>query len=94
MKIPASGANPRNVMRSAGYKPWRNPMTGQESYIKRTGASYYPRFHILLKQDDNGLVIDLHFDARRPLHKKGVKSYEDSESPVVQAEAERVRRFI
>lgn len=95
MIINAGRKNARNIMRRAGYKPWRNPMTGQESYIRRTGASFYPRFHILLKQDkEQNLLIDLHFDKRKPMHKKGVRSYEDKESLVVQDEASRIQRLI
>lgn len=95
MKIFGGKVNPRNVMRSAGYKPWRNPRTGQESYIKRTGASFYPRFHMLIKQDaEKNIIFDLHFDKRRPMHKIGVRSYEDKESPVVQQEAARIKQFI
>ncbi|MBU1119449.1 hypothetical protein KKH43_06220 [Patescibacteria group bacterium] len=95
MKISIGQTNPRNVMRKAGYKPWRNPTTGGESYIRRTGASFYPRFHVLLKYgSDYSVILDLHFDARRPMHKKGVRCYEDEESAVVQEEAQRIQSFI
>lgn len=95
MQISIGQKNPRNIMRKAGYKPWRNPKTGQESYIRRTGASFYPRFHVLIKYGaDYSVVLDLHFDARRPMHKKGIRSYEDKESPVVREEAERIKSLV
>ena len=83
---------PEFVARRLGYKPWRNPKTGQKSFIRRTGASFYPRFHLLIKPSKKAVetIFDLHFDARRPMHKKGVRSFEDFESPVVQKEAKRI----
>ena len=82
-------------MRRLGYKPWRDPRSGQHSFIKRLGASYYPRFHAHSKYDqNNNLMIDLHFDWRRPMHKRGVKSTEGEESEVVQKEVERIKSII
>lgn len=83
---------PQLVARRLGYKPWRNPKTGQESFIRRTGKSFYPRFHLLIKpgKKPQETIFDLHFDARRPMHKKGIRSFEDFESPVVQEEAKRI----
>ena len=91
-------ANPRyneaHIMRRSGYKPWRDPRSGGSSFIRRLGRSYYPRFHVKTRREANNLIIDLHLDARRPLHRKGVRSYEDEESRVVQAEAARIRGLL
>ena len=43
---------------------------------------------------DNKLIVDLHFDARRPMHIKGIRSYEDEESEVVQDEATRIKQYL
>jgi len=87
--------NALTIMRRLGYKPWRDPRSGQHSFIKRLGASYYPRFHAHPKYDqNNNLMIDLHFDWRKPMHKRGVKSTEGEESDVVQKEVERIRSIL
>ena len=78
-------------MRKAGYKPWNNRTTGDESFIRRLGQAFYPRFHVHMLKDENGFsVVDLHLDWRKPMHKKGQKSYEDAESDTVQEEARRI----
>lgn len=87
--------NTRVVMGRLGYKPWRDPIRGREAYIKRMGASFYPRFHIFCDYNqENELIIDLHFDSRRPMHTKGIRSYEDEESEVVQNEAVRIKQIL
>ena len=87
--------NTRVLMGRLGYKPWRDLVKRREAYIRRMGASFYPRFHILCDYDgDNKLIIDLHFDSRRPMHTKGIRSYEDEESEVVQNEAVRIKEIL
>ena len=87
--------NEMYLMRECGYKFWRDPRSGDSSFIRRLGRGYYPRFHIKVRRDKNRrLIFDLHFDSRRPLHHIGVRSYEDSESAVVQAEAARIRSLL
>ena len=86
--------NPMTLMRRCGYKPWRDPRSGKESFIRRASAAFYPRFHVLTYYEGNELIIDLHFDSRRPMHRKGVRSFEDEESPVVRQEADRIKDII
>ncbi|MBU1167371.1 hypothetical protein KKC60_03105 [Patescibacteria group bacterium] len=94
MNINLGKINLRNVMRKAGYKPWRDPRSGSESYIRRTGASFYPRFHAHGAYDASyNVILDLHFDWRRPMHRKGIKSTEGDESDTVTQEAERIKSF-
>lgn len=89
------GTNPKVIMRRLGYKPWYDPRTRKEAFIRRTGASFYPRFHVFcFYTSDNKLIVDLHFDARRPMHTKGVRSFEDEESSVVREEAARIEQLL
>lgn len=95
MRINLGQVNFRNVMRRAGYKPWRDPRSGSESYIRRMGASFYPRFHARAAHDSSpNVVLDLHFDWRRPMHRAGIRSTENEESEVVQKEAERILSLV
>lgn len=82
-------------MRKIGYIPWRDPRSGQTAYIRRMGASYYPRFHARPQYDqNNNFILDLHFDWRRPMHKIGIKSTEGQESDVVQQEIARIKNIL
>lgn len=87
--------NPKTLLRRCGYKPWYDPRKGKEAFIRRLGASFYPRFHVFWRYNEkNHLILDLHLDARRPMHKKGIRSFEDEESRVVQEEATRIKRIL
>jgi len=87
--------NALTIMRRIGYKPWRDPRSKQHSFIRRQGASFYPRFHAHPSFDqENNFIINLHFDWRRPMHTRGVKSTEGEESEVVQKEVDRIRSIL
>ena len=87
--------NPKTLLRRCGYKPWYDPKHGREGFIRRLTLAYYPRFHIFYEFDKNQrLILDLHLDARRPMHKKGIRTYEDKESEIVREEAERIQALL
>ncbi len=88
--------NPLTLLRRCGYKPWYDPKRGKEAFIRRiSGAAFYPRFHIFFEYDENRyLILDLHLDARKPVHKRGIRTYEGEESEVVRAEVERIRNIL
>lgn len=94
IKVENPRMNEKNIMRRCGYMPWRDPRSGEHSYIRRLGAGYYPRFHIKTRNEGRALIFDLHLDSRRPMHKKGIRTYEDEESQVVSIEADRIKRFL
>lgn len=87
--------NPKTLLRRCGYKPWYDPRKRKEAFIRRLGASFYPRFHVFWRYDqENNLVLDLHLDSRRPMHMKGIRSFEDEESVVVREEAARIKGIL
>ncbi len=86
--------NEKYIMRKCGYMPWRDPRSGETSYIRRLGTGYYPRFHIKAKRMGSQIIFDLHLDSRRPMHKIGIRTYEDEESRIVSSEADRIKAYI
>lgn len=86
---------PEVLIRRCGYIPWRDRFSGEIKFIRRLTLAFYPRFHIFYNFDTAGnLILDLHLDARRPMHKKGIRTYEDAESEVVQKEAQRIKKIL
>ena len=83
--------NEQYIMRRCGYLSWKDPRSGESGYIRKLGAGYYPRFHIKVKRLNSSIIFDLHLDSRRPMHKKGIRTYEDEESVVVSREADRIK---
>lgn len=88
--------NPNTLLRRCGYKPWFDPIKRKEAFIRRLSqVAFYPRFHIFYKYDKNQyLVLNLHLDVKRPMHKKRIRTFEDKESEVVRAEAERIKKIL
>ncbi len=88
--------NSRTLLRRCGYKPWHDLKRGKEAFIRRlSGVAFYPRFHIFYEYDKNQcLVLDLHLDARKPMHKRGIRTSEGGESEVVRMEVERIKNML
>ena len=57
---------PEQFMRRAGYAYHRNRHTGQDSFTRRLGQNFYPRFHVYLAHMGRNSVIDLHLDQKKP----------------------------
>lgn len=86
---------PEVLLRRCGYIPWRDRYSGKEKFIRRLSKAFYPRFHILYQSEASGnLVLNLHLDSRRPMHKPGIRTYESGESEVVQREAARIKSIL
>lgn len=87
--------NPVALIRKCGYIPWYDFRFKKASFIRRLTRAYYPRFHLNYFYNKEGsLILDLHLDARRPMHKKGIRTSEDEESEVVKKEGERIKRIL
>src|SRR3990167_10355122 len=92
--IGSQSDSPENLMRQVGYLAWVDPRTSKRSFIKKVSRAFYPRFHIHMFRDTkNNIYVDLHFDARKPLHKIVARSSENN-SPVVLQEADRIKNIL
>lgn len=86
---------PEVLIRRCGYLPWRDRFSGKLKFIRRLSKAFYPRFHLTYEVDKAGnLILFLHLDSRRPMHKPGIRTYESEESEVVQKEAARIKSIL
>ncbi|TAL19293.1 hypothetical protein EPN90_03955 [Patescibacteria group bacterium] len=86
---------PRKLIRRAGYAEFRDPNTGEFSYVRRLQPGvFYPRFHVYLKDRDNGLVVSLHLDQKKPSYGVGHAHSGEYDGVVVEREGERVKQTI
>jgi len=60
----AQVGNPLEALRKAGYSPFRDPKSGEFSFVCRLGPDFYPRFHLYLKEDDRFTTFSLHLDQK------------------------------
>ncbi len=84
----------RNLVRRCGYGEIRDFRTGEISYVRRLGSSFYPRFHLYLNEEGERLVLNLHLDQKKPIY-AGQKAHSgEYDGELVEAEAQRIKEII
>ncbi len=92
---PPLADTPRTLIRRAGYAEFRDPNTGETSYVRRLQSGvFYPRFHAYLKEQAGGLVVAVHLDQKKPSYGVGHAHSGEYDGDAVEREAERIRAAI
>ena len=78
------------LMRRLGYSPSRHG----DSFIRRAGRLNFPRFHIYLKELEQGWQVNLHLDQKGACYDKQTAHSGDYDGGVVADEAERIQSFL
>lgn len=87
-----TGINPQTLINRCGYATFRDPNTGETSYVRRLGSYFYPRFHIYIQKiDENGVHLSLHLDMKQPTYIRGHAHSGEYDGEQVQREGERIR---
>jgi len=83
-----------HFIRRCGYGRVSDRRSGQTSYAKRLHRDLYPRFHVYIKEEKDGWILNLHLDQRAPIY-AGVTAHSgEYEGEVVEKEAERIKSFL
>ena len=80
--------------RRAGYAYKQNRYTGQDSFTRRLGRNYYPRFHVYLAHMGTNVVIDLHLDQKKPSYAGSRAHSGEYGGELVEREMERLKEII
>ncbi|MBT3816848.1 MAG: hypothetical protein HOG08_00705 [Candidatus Magasanikbacteria bacterium] len=97
MNIPFTGLYqriPKQLMRSCGYAEIYDQKTRKTSYVKTFGAGFYPRFHVYLDMKDNGFMVNLHLDQKKPSYGSNHAHNAEYDGTRVEQEGERIKRTI
>ncbi|MBU4314946.1 hypothetical protein KJ673_00905 [Patescibacteria group bacterium] len=86
--------NPLGALRRAGYSPFVDPRTKQESFVLRPTAGFYPRFHLYLSSTKEKVIFDLHLDQKKPGYGSNHMHNGEYDSPTVQKELMRIAGWI
>jgi len=62
-----------------------------KSYVRRLSRSSYPRFHLYVKERENGLEFNLHLDEKRPSYEGQTAHSGQYDSELVHQEMERIK---
>lgn len=87
-------SNTTVAIQRCGYARFIDPRTGQESYTRRLGSGFYPRFHLYVEERSNEVVLNLHLDQKQPSYGAGHAHSGEYEGSTVATEAARVRSQI
>lgn len=87
--------NPLEALRRSGYIPFRDPKSGEHSFVCRLGPDFYPRFHLYLKEDREYITFSLHLDQKQPSYSGANHMHNgEYEGEHVARELERIRGWL
>jgi hypothetical protein len=77
-------------IRRAGYAYFFDRRSGKESYSKRLGSGFYPKFHIYIKENGEKIIFDLHLDQKQASYKGSNMHSGEYEGEAVETEIRRL----
>lgn len=84
----------RNLIRRAGYAEFRDPNTGETSYVRRIStANFFPRYHVYMMEDGAGMHVSLHLDQKKASYSVGHKHSGEYSGTAVEQEAARMQQI-
>ena len=86
--------NPLSVLRRAGYSPFRDPQTGDESFIIRLTPEFYPRFHLYVEHSGSNVSFNLHLDQKKPSYGEGHAHSGEYEGATIEKEMARIDSWV
>mgnify|MGYP001559137558 FL=1 len=93
--IPKLAITPQYFLRKCGYIEIRNPHKDFEiSYARSLDPGrFYPRLHIYIEPDNNGIGISIHLDAKKPSYEGSSAHSGEYDSPLVKEESLRIQNL-
>ncbi|MFA5069839.1 MAG: hypothetical protein WC528_01005 [Patescibacteria group bacterium] len=86
--------NTPTLLKKCGYH-YTGEFRGESGFARRAGAGIYPQFHIYVNQDtDEELILNLHFDAKKPSYAGSSMHSGEYDTEIVKDEADRIKNFI
>lgn len=90
--------SPSQFILRCGYGHLVDPQTGQESYSRRFGREFYPRFHLYLEEKtENGdriAIFNLHLDQKKASYEGFSRHSGEYDGPLVEEEIARLRSLV
>ncbi len=82
--------HPRNIFRRCGYVDEMNRRTGNISFA-RPGGGVYPRFHVYIDEEENGIRVNLHLDQKGACYEGHTAHSGEYDGTLVEQEAVRIQ---
>ena len=82
------------LLRSLGYSFLADRKTRQESFVRSLGRSFYPRFHLYIKEENDKIIFNLHLDQKRPSYTGSHAHNAEFVGEVMKNEIKRIKSLI
>ncbi|MFH1254938.1 MAG: hypothetical protein V1667_00455 [bacterium] len=87
-------SNPAQLLRQAGYIYIIDRRSGEESYVRRLGRGFYPRFHLYLDDKGGQTFLNLHLDQKQPSYQGASAHNAEYDGELVEKEMQRIEKLI
>ncbi|MBI3572855.1 MAG: hypothetical protein HY092_01505 [Candidatus Kerfeldbacteria bacterium] len=94
LRFPLPDQPIRVVLQRAGYVEFRDPRSGEVSFVRRLGTHFYPRFHLYAEESTADLRLNLHLDQKQPSYQGFTKHSGEYDGSTVEREAARINQAI
>jgi len=84
---------PENLLRQAGYAYLMDRHTGRESFVRRLGRGFYPRFHLYLEEQNGQATLNLHLDQKQASYQGAQAHNAEYDGELVEAEMARIKSY-
>ena len=92
------GEAPEMWLRRAGYSFIANRAGGQDSFARRLGRDFYPRFHVYFtesRQGDETLInFNIHLDQKKPGYEGFNRHNAEYDGEIIEAETDRLKSLM
>ncbi len=93
LEIKNIGTNPVMLLRRAGYS-FQRQAENEMSFVRPLAQSGYPRFHMYVRVEGGGLIINIHLDQKKETYGENTRHHgEYGDNGVLGEEIERLRKI-
>ncbi|MFH1427077.1 MAG: hypothetical protein ABIG60_00925, partial [Patescibacteria group bacterium] len=78
----------------AGYAYIQDRQTGKDSFVRRLGSNFYPRFHMYLEEEADKIIFNLHLDQKKPSYAGTHAHNAEYDGEVVEREIARLQELL
>ncbi|PKM89105.1 hypothetical protein CVU83_00590 [Candidatus Falkowbacteria bacterium HGW-Falkowbacteria-2] len=90
------GAPAAQWLRRAGYTFITDRSSGQDSFVRRLGGDFYPRFHLYVQEvaGSDELYFNLHLDQKKASYEGQSRHSGEYEGELVEGEVARLQSYL
>ncbi|MDD5072013.1 MAG: hypothetical protein PHQ42_04755 [Patescibacteria group bacterium] len=85
---------PEQWLRRVGYAYIRDRRSGQESFVRRLGSNFYPRFHMYFIEENGKVIFNLHLDQKQASYAGAHKHNAEYGGEQVESEIARLKGML